>query len=98
MTDLDKLIAWLQKTRRGNEIVDGGINEIEQLRARIAELEAELKELKPCTHERGTIYNHKVYPATHDMPSEETGRVECRDCGEVWELGYQPKGMDLRNE
>ena len=48
-----------------------------------------------CKHERGRIYNFRSYPGTREDLPEETGRVECRDCDEVWELGYQPRGMEL---
>ena len=49
-----------------------------------------------CKHERGWIENHRRIPATYEMPSEETGRVICRECGEEWTLGYEPSGMDLK--
>jgi len=51
-----------------------------------------------CQHERGIVTNYRSYPATREQPSEKTGLVTCRECGEVWPLGYEPSDMDLSIE
>ena len=49
-----------------------------------------------CPHEAGTVYKWKTYPATREEPSETVGRLYCDECGEEFELGYEPEGMELR--
>ena len=54
-----------------------------------------MKNETECQHLTGKIYDYKSYPGTREDPPEETGRVECDGCGEAFELGYQPHGMEL---
>lgn len=72
----------------------------EALRANAAEITKLKKEIArlQCPHERGTITNYHLYPATREQPAEETGTVNCDKCGETWELGYQPEEMGLEIE
>jgi len=56
------------------------------------------KRVPVCKHERGWIENHRRFPATYEMPSEETGRVHCSGCDEEWTLGYEPSGIELNAE
>ena len=60
--------------------------------------EYDYKRVPVCKHERGWIENHRRFPATYEMPSEETGRVHCSGCDEEWTLGYEPSGIELNAE
>jgi hypothetical protein len=54
--------------------------------------------IEPCKHGRGTVYDWKTYPATLEEPSETVGSVSCDECGDYFELGYEPEGMRLYHE
>ena len=49
-----------------------------------------------CQHESGTVYQWHTYLATLEEPGETVGRLYCDTCGEQFELGYEPEGMELR--
>jgi hypothetical protein len=51
--------------------------------------------VRPCQHKNCEVENLRVYPETMEQPQEETGTVYCRDCGNEWELGYEPEGIEL---
>ena len=49
-----------------------------------------------CQCTDGTVYKWREYPATVEMPPEIVGRLTCDECGEDYELGYQPTHMELK--